>query len=59
MSLPNGNPLVIFLESIKGKSRTGVGLAILLSVALAMVWANSPYGDHLLKFMSSLLIMEM
>lgn len=45
MSLPNGNPLVIFLESIKGKSRTGVGLAILLSVALAMVWANSPYGD--------------
>ena len=50
MSLLNGNPLVIFLESIKGKSRAGVGIAIMLSVAIAMIWANSSYGTFYQEF---------
>tara|TARA_R110001592_G_scaffold64751_9_gene198921 strand:+ start:8203 stop:9525 length:1323 start_codon:yes stop_codon:yes gene_type:complete len=53
MNLLNTNPLVIFLESIKGKSRAGVGIAILLSVGFAMFWANSSNGESYQNFISS------
>jgi len=53
MNLLNTNPLVIFLESMKGKSRAGVGIAILLSVVFAMFWANSSNGESYQSFIHS------
>tara|TARA_R100001143_G_C3360371_1_gene135025 strand:- start:8460 stop:9818 length:1359 start_codon:yes stop_codon:yes gene_type:complete len=44
------NPLVIFLESLKGKNQAGVGIAILLAVIVAMLWANSPLKEYYNEF---------
>lgn len=46
------NPLVIFLESLKGKNQIGVGIAILLAVLIAMLWANSPLKEYYNEFIS-------
>ncbi len=44
------NLLVIFLESLKGRSQAGAGIAIFLSVIIAMVWANSPLKEFYQDF---------
>lgn len=46
MKLLRINPLVIFLESLKQPNQVWAGIAMLLAVIVAMLWANSPLQEY-------------
>lgn len=53
MEISKRNPVVIFFESLKSRSQAGVGIAILLAVIIAMIWANSPFNEYYTRFIQT------
>ena len=53
MRLATSNILVIFMESLKKKSQVWAGVAVLLAVVVAMLWANSPFQENYHAFIHS------
>jgi len=53
MDLLKRNPLVFFLESLKSRNQAWAGIAILLAMVIAMVWANSPLNEYYTRFIQT------